>query len=86
MRRFVWFQTVILALSFLAVSTAASAQGTTGSINGSVTDNTGAMVPGVAVAASGPAVMGTQTAVTNEQGQYRFPSLPPGSYRLEYQL
>ena len=30
--------------------------------------------------------MGVQTAVTNEQGQYRFPTLPPGTYRLEYQL
>ena len=30
--------------------------------------------------------MGAQTTVSNEQGQYRFPTLPPGTYRLEYQL
>lgn len=63
------------------------AQGsTTGSVNGTVSDNTGAVVPGVTVTVSGPALMGSQTAVTNDQGQYRFPTLPPGTYRLNYQL
>ncbi len=62
------------------------AQGTTGSINGTATDNTGAIVPGVTVTASGPAIMGTQVALTNEQGQYRFPSLPPGTYKLTFEL
>ena len=71
---------------FLAALTPAFAQGTTGSVNGTVTDNSGAVLPGVTVTATGPAVMGVQTAVTNEQGQYRFPTLPPGTYRLEYQL
>ena len=77
---------VVSAVVALAVSTAAFAQGTTGSVNGTVSDNTGAVLPGVTINASGPAIMGMQTAVTNEQGQYRFPTLPPGTYRLEYQL
>ena len=59
---------------------------TTGSINGTVTDNSGALFPGVTVTATSPALMGAQTAVTNEQGQYRFPSLPTGKYALKYQL
>jgi hypothetical protein len=76
----------VSAVVTLVVSTAVLAQGTTGSVNGTVTDNTGAVLPGVTINASGPAIMGVQTAVTNDQGQYRFPTLPPGTYRLEYQL
>jgi hypothetical protein len=59
---------------------------TTGSINGTVADNTGAMLPGVTVTATSPALMGAQTAVTNETGNYRFPSLSPGTYRLQFEL
>src|SRR5687768_4111982 len=73
----------LLALSFAPL---ASAQGTTGSINGTVTDNTGAVLPGVTVTASGPALMGVQTAITTAEGLYRFPALPPGLYRLSYEL
>jgi len=59
---------------------------TTGSANGTVSDNTGAMLPGVTVTATSPALMGVQTALTNETGNYRFPSLPPGTYTLGYEL
>src|SRR6185503_17013691 len=62
------------------------AQGTTGSINGTVQDNTGAVLPGVTITASSPAIMGVQTGISNAQGQYRFPSLPPGTYQLRYEL
>jgi hypothetical protein len=74
--------TVMCAL--LLVSTAAAQ--TTGSINGTVDDNTGAVLPGVTVTATSPALMGVQTTVTNEQGQYRFPALPIGTYNLSYEL
>jgi hypothetical protein len=73
---------VVCALLF--VSTAAAQ--TTGSINGTVNDNTGAVLPGVTVTATSPALMGVQTTVTNEQGQYRFPALPIGTYDLGYEL
>ena len=33
-----------------------------------------------------PAQIGTLTAVTNEAGIYRFPSVPPGEYKLEFEL
>ena len=77
---------LLLTVFTLVGASSAWAQGTTGSVNGSVNDNTGAVLPGVTVTASGPSIMGTQTAVTNEQGQYRFPSLPPGTYRVQYEL
>ena len=58
----------------------AFAQRTTGTLVGTVTDETGAVLPGVTVALKGEAIVGTQTAVTNEQGFYRFAALPPGTY------
>ena len=72
-------------LSLLLFSASASAQ-TTGSINGTITDNTGAVLPGVRVTATSPAMMGTQVAVSNEQGVYRFPALPTGTYALKFEL
>jgi hypothetical protein len=76
-----------LALLSLANSTAAqTATATTGAINGRVTDNTGAVLPGVTVTATSPSMMGSRTAVTNEEGQYRFPAIPPGVYQLTYEL
>lgn len=59
---------------------------TSGSINGTITDNTGAVLPGVTVTATSPALMGPQAAVSNNEGVYRFPALPPGNYRLSYEL
>jgi hypothetical protein len=69
----------------LGLPLATSAQ-VSGSINGTVVDNTNAVLPGVTVSATSPALMGTQTAVTNAEGVYRFPTLPPGIYRLAYEL
>ncbi|MGQ0732868.1 MAG: carboxypeptidase-like regulatory domain-containing protein [Acidobacteriota bacterium] len=66
------FTLVLVIGPGLGVATAQS----TGTVNGTVSDNTGAILPGVTVTVTGPAVMGTQTAVTNDQGQYRFPALP----------
>ncbi len=79
---------VVSAIAVLLLSIApARAQGpTSGSINGTVTDNTGAILPGVTVTATSPALLGSQTATTNEQGIYRFPSVPPGVYKLTYEL
>jgi Carboxypeptidase regulatory-like domain len=75
------FRTALLgAMLFLFSATASQAQ-TTGSINGSVADNTGGMLPGVTVTATSPALMGVQTAVSNEQGTYRFPAVPPARTR-----
>lgn len=75
----------LIALLVLFAAPALYAQ-TTGSINGTVTDNSGAILPGVTVTATSPVQMGAQTAVTNAQGIYRFPSLTPGTYKVTYEL
>lgn len=77
---------VACGLTLLFALTHPALAQTTGSINGTVTDNSGAMLPGVTITATGPALMGGQTALTNAEGQYRFPTLPPGAYTLRFEL
>jgi len=73
-----------------AMATPAFAQGggasSTGTIQGRVTDAQGAVLPGVTVTATSPSMLGAQTAVTSEAGNYRFPAVPPGTYSLTYEL
>ncbi len=57
-----------------------------GRLQGIVTDSQRATLPGVTVTAMSPALIGSQTAVTEIDGRYRFPSLPPGRYTLTFEL
>jgi Carboxypeptidase regulatory-like domain/TonB dependent receptor len=59
---------------------------TSGAIVGKVTDATGAVLPGVTVTATSPSMQGQQVAVTNQEGSYRIPSVPPGDYRIAYEI
>lgn len=65
---------------------AQSAGATTTAIDGTVTDDSGAALPGVTVTATSSVLQGTRTALTNEAGAYRLPQLPPGDYTLAYEL
>src|SRR5687767_10484465 len=76
----------VLLLVSLGLAAPAAAQRTTGEIIGRVTDEQGAVLPGVTVTLTGAGVAGTPTVVTAETGTYRFPLLPPGTYDLEYTL
>jgi Carboxypeptidase regulatory-like domain len=76
-------------LAFLlavALAAPAWAQVSTGEINGKVTDTTGAVLPGVSVVLSGPALIQPQTVVTAESGGYRFPRIPIGTYTVSFEL
>jgi len=55
-------------------------------MRGVVTDDSGAVLPGVTVTLRGSAVPGAPTTVTNESGVYRFPNLPPGTYEITAEL
>jgi outer membrane receptor for ferrienterochelin and colicin len=46
----------------------------------------GQPLPGVSVTATSPALQGTRTTVTSNNGDYIFPSLPPGEYTITYEL
>jgi len=72
---------------FPFASSAAAGQGTVASIIGQVTDQSGAVLPGVTVTATSPALqVGQVTGVTNEVGEYRLAPLPIGVYELAFEL
>ena len=80
---------LLCLLFFVIAASVARAQTvstTTGAINGTVTDTTHAVLPGVTIALSGPAVMGAPTTVTDQNGFFRLPSLAPGDYQLTFEL
>ena len=81
-----WFQRAVLALGVFVLVAPANAQIEQGRLTGIVTDAQGAVLPGVTVTATSPALIGTQTTITESDGRYRFPSLPPGRYVLTYEL
>ncbi len=80
-----------LATSFVAgflwavvLPATASAQS---AIAGTVTDNTGAVMPGVTVEAASPVLIEkVRSAVTDGQGRYTIIDLRPGTYRISYSL
>jgi hypothetical protein len=70
----------------LVVSSSALAQKTTGDITGTVTDSTGAVLPGVAVTAVCTATNFTRTATSDAQGGYSLPELPICVYKVTTEL
>src|SRR5688572_20004527 len=81
---------VAALVSLLITGGIAHAQGggasSTGTIQGRVMDAQGAVLPGVTVTATSPALIQPQSTVTSETGNYRFPAVPPGNYELSYEL
>ncbi len=76
-------RTLVLGLcSLLVVAATAAAQERTGSIAGTIKDSSGGILPGVTIQATSPSLVGTQTAISDAQGNYRFPSLTPGVYEV----
>src|ERR1035438_9334495 len=89
--RFLRFQNAVLALSLLAVAgfvalgTVPAAYGqtaTTGALSGSVSDATGAVVPGATVVLVDTGTDAKQTQKTNAEGRYTFANLKPGTYKV----
>ena len=61
-------------------------QVTSGSIYGTVTDSSGAVIPGVEVSATNVSTAAFKTTKTNASGEYNFPVLDPGDYRVFVQM
>jgi hypothetical protein len=87
------FNLSITRISFLAILVSVLApgvvlgQGVTGALIGTVKDVQGSVIPGARVRLTSPALIGgPATLITNERGQLRFPTLPPGSYTLDVRL
>ena len=72
---------------FVVLTCAASAAYAQASITGVVRDSSGAVLPGVTVEASSPALIEkVRSAVTDGTGQYRVVDLRPGVYRVTFTL
>jgi carboxypeptidase family protein/TonB-dependent receptor-like protein len=76
---------IFLLAAAVLVITPLAAQEQTGGIEGVVKDADGAVLPGVTIEATSPAI-GTVVATTDEAGRYRVPRLPSGVYAVKASL
>jgi hypothetical protein len=76
----------VIVLSGLLGATAAGAQQTSG-ITGVVKDTSGAVLPGVTVEASSPALIDkTRTVTSDSEGRFNIVDLQPGAYTVTFTL
>lgn len=75
-----------LAAVALLVTAQVFAQTSQGRIAGTVSDAQGAVLPGVTVTATSPALIGARTTVSQADGSYMFPAMPTGTYKLIFEL
>src|SRR5713226_8490025 len=75
-----------LLLALLAAPLTARAQATTGTISGTVTDESKAVLPGVTVVVRNTETGAARTLVTDERGGFRALNLPPGIYAVTAEL
>ena len=82
------FCSLMRILSFIVIASCAAATARAQSaIAGVVKDSSGALLPGVTVEASSPALIeGMRTAVTDSAGSYRIVDLRPGDYTVTFSL
>ncbi|HEX3701986.1 MAG TPA: carboxypeptidase-like regulatory domain-containing protein, partial [Vicinamibacterales bacterium] len=76
----------IVAVAICLSTLTARAQINPGHLTGVVKDAQGAVLPGVTVTASSPALLGAQSVTSEAGGEYRFPNLPAGTYTLTFEL
>ncbi|NWF82992.1 MAG: TonB-dependent receptor [Bryobacteraceae bacterium] len=73
----------LFAAAFLLCAGPARSQNVTGALTGAVQDAAGAVAPGVRVVMTNQATGVSQSTQTNDAGIFLFPSVLPGTYRLE---
>ena len=75
-------RTFLCGLALLLFASIASAQ-FRASVQGTLSDSTGAVVPGVTIILTNKETNKKQQTVTSDDGFYRLSGLPPGNYRVE---
>ena len=78
----------LLAIALLVVFAAGSAfaQGTTGQLSGTVTDDQGGALPGATVTVTNAATGFTRSVTTDGTGSFSLPGLPVGTYEVKAEL
>src|SRR6266481_9901771 len=73
---------IIAFAGLLVLAPIASAQKTSGTITGTLTDPSGAVVPGATVSVVNERTAAARETMTNEEGSFSLPELEAGTYRL----
>ncbi len=84
--RCVWVLPFVVASICLSGASSALAQGTTGTLTGTVVDSSSSAVPGATVTATEGETAAVRTVVTNENGLFRITGLNPGRYTVKVEL
>src|SRR6266481_2170497 len=58
-------------------------QGSSATLSGTVTDQNGAIVPGVSITVLNLSTASKRETITNEQGSFTVPLIPPGTYTIK---
>src|SRR5687768_9246685 len=77
---------LLALLMVVACASGAGAQAITGTILGTVSDPSGAVLPGVNINIINTGTNQTRTTITNESGNFTAASLQIGTYRVEAEL
>lgn len=84
MRELNWVVRLIVGLTLM--SAPVWSQGFRATVVGRITDQTGAVVPGVQVTIVNVSTNDPRSVISTESGDYTFPQLAPGSYELSAEL
>jgi hypothetical protein len=71
-----------IATVLMLIAASVLAQETTGGLQGTVRDPSGAVIPKASVVLKGSSLAGAKELITDNSGYYRFSNLPPGEYTL----
>jgi len=77
-----WYVISLVLALCVVLSLSAQAQETTGGLQGTIKDATGAVVPNAKVVVTSSTLVGNKEIETDGSGYYRFANLPPGSYTI----
>ena len=86
MFRAVGFLVTTLIVGMTVAHPSAQSQAINGTIEGTITDQSGAALPGVSVTVTNVDTGDSRMVVSNDAGVYRAPLLPLGRYRVSAEL
>src|SRR5438045_1807331 len=81
-----WSYFGILIILVLGMATQGRAQVSAGAVLGTVSDPSGALIPGVTITVTNEGTTQSRQAITNETGTYRVEPLQSGSYTVSAEL
>jgi len=85
-KRFCLHAALVLCAAFLEIPGLFGQSSTTGKVVGTVTDATGAVVPKADVQLLNPETNSTASTTSNNAGEYSFPVVQPGTYKLTVKM